>query len=94
MSFFWIGCYVCQWIDELFLLKQLEHPHLSELKRENFIWSLSNVALLEDYMYALDGDPHQKVVQAVLKEFKTSVLPNHHAFRKCTSFNIIATEVK
>ncbi|KAG7283703.1 hypothetical protein CRUP_020476 [Coryphaenoides rupestris] len=65
------------------VLLELEHPQLSVLQREKFIWSLSNVALLEDYIYAMEGDPLQELVKAVLKEFKTSVLPNHHAFRKC-----------
>ena len=66
----------------------MEHPHLSALQRDSFIWSLSNVPLLEGYVYSMDGDPLQEVVKAVLEEFNTSVLPNRHAFRKCTLFTV------
>ncbi|KAJ3599647.1 hypothetical protein NHX12_033603 [Muraenolepis orangiensis] len=65
------------------VLLKMDHPHLSTLQRDTFIWSLSNVPLLEDYVCAMDGDPIQEVVKAVLKEFNTCVLPNRPAFRKC-----------
>ena len=70
------------------MFKQMDHPHLSALQRDTFVWNLSNVLLLEGYIHNMDGDPLQGVVKAVLKEFKTSVLPNRPAFRKCMSFNI------
>ncbi|CAL8309739.1 unnamed protein product [Lota lota] len=65
------------------VLLKMDHPHLSALQRESFVWSLSNVPLLEDYLHSLDGDPLQDVVKAILEEFKTTVLPHRHAFRKC-----------
>ncbi|CAL8253042.1 unnamed protein product [Merluccius merluccius] len=64
-------------------LLEMDHPHLSALQRDKFIWNLSNIPLLEGYIHNMDGDPLQGVVKAVLKEFKTSVLPNRPAFRKC-----------
>ena len=70
------------------MLQQMDHPHLSALQRDSFIWSLSNVPLLEGYVYSMDGDPLQEVVKVVIEEFKTSVLPRRHAFRKCTSFTV------
>ncbi|KAK0150719.1 Hydroxylysine kinase [Merluccius polli] len=69
------------WTDKFLL--EMDHPHLSALQRDTFIWNLSNVPLLEGYIHNMDGDPLQGVVKAVLKEFKTSVLPNRPAFRKC-----------
>ncbi|KAK0155298.1 Hydroxylysine kinase [Merluccius polli] len=68
-------------IDKFLL--EMDHPHLSTLQRDTFIWNLSNVPLLEGYIHNMDGDPLQGVVKAVLKEFKTSVLPNRPVFRKC-----------
>ncbi|XP_030228673.1 hydroxylysine kinase isoform X2 [Gadus morhua] len=68
-------------MDQVFL--KMDHPHLSALQRDSFIWSLSNVPLLEGYVYSMDGDPLQEVVKVVIEEFKTSVLPRRHAFRKC-----------
>lgn len=61
----------------------MEHPHLSVLQREKFIWSLSNLTLLEAYLYVLDGDPLQEVVKSVIDMFKTSVVPKSPNFRKC-----------
>ncbi|XP_068599779.1 hydroxylysine kinase-like [Brachionichthys hirsutus] len=64
-------------------LQEFEHPDLSVLQRENFIWSLSNTPLLEAYIYVLDGNPLQKVVKSVIHQYKTSVIPNRSNFRNC-----------
>ncbi|XP_040895442.1 hydroxylysine kinase [Toxotes jaculatrix] len=65
------------------VLQEMKHPHLSILQRENFIWSLSNVILLEGYIKVLDGDPLQEVVKSIINQYKTSVIPNRSNFRKC-----------
>ena len=67
----------------LFCYFQLEHPHLSVLQREKFIWSLSSVPLLEEYLNVLDGDPLQEVVKEVIHQYKTTVVPKRSNFRKC-----------
>uniref|UniRef100_A0A3Q1IHJ6 Hydroxylysine kinase n=1 Tax=Anabas testudineus TaxID=64144 RepID=A0A3Q1IHJ6_ANATE len=64
---------------------QLEHPHLSLLQREKYIWSLSNVTLLEEYINVLDGDPLQEVVKSVIHQYKTCVIPKRSSFRKCVN---------
>lgn len=61
----------------------MEHPHLNVLEREKFVWSLSNVVLLEDYLYVLDGDPLLEVVKSVINMYKTFVEPSRSRFRKC-----------
>lgn len=61
----------------------MEHPHLSILQREQFIWSLSNVTLLERYVHVLDGDPLQEAVKSVIHQYKTSVIPQRSSFREC-----------
>ncbi|XP_042337071.1 hydroxylysine kinase-like [Plectropomus leopardus] len=53
------------------------------LQRETFIWSLSNVPLLEAYIHVLDGDPLQEVVKSVIHEYKASVVPKRSNFREC-----------
>ncbi|KAM4574161.1 hydroxylysine kinase [Fundulus diaphanus] len=68
-------------MDEV--LQKMEHPDLSFLQRENFIWSLSNILLLEGYMGVLDGDPLQEVVKSVIHQYKNSVIPKRSNFRKC-----------
>ncbi|XP_035509996.1 hydroxylysine kinase [Morone saxatilis] len=65
------------------ILQKLEHPHLSMLEREKFIWSLSYVHLLETYIHVLDGDPLQDVVKSVIHQYKTCVVPKRSSFRKC-----------
>ncbi|XP_073333108.1 hydroxylysine kinase [Pagrus major] len=65
------------------ILQELEHPHLSVLQREKFIWSLSSIPLLEEYLNVLDGDPLQEVVKAVFHQYKTTVVPKRSNFRKC-----------
>ncbi|KAK2835413.1 hypothetical protein Q5P01_015897 [Channa striata] len=65
------------------ILQKVEHPQLSVLQREKFLWSLSNIALLEEYMSVLNGDPLQEVVKSVLHQYKTCVIPKRSSFRKC-----------
>ncbi|XP_034737491.1 hydroxylysine kinase [Etheostoma cragini] len=65
------------------ILQEMEHPHLGVLQRKNFIWSLSNVPLLEAYINLLDGDPLEEAVKSVIHQYKTSVVPNRSNFRKC-----------
>ncbi|XP_068599629.1 LOW QUALITY PROTEIN: hydroxylysine kinase-like [Brachionichthys hirsutus] len=66
------------------MLQELEHPHLSVLQRDNYIWNLSNTPLLEAYIDILDGEPLQKVVTSVIHQYQTSVTPKRCNFRKCT----------
>nr|XP_045905814.1 hydroxylysine kinase-like isoform X2 [Micropterus dolomieu] len=67
------------------ILQEMEHPHLSVLQREKFIWSLSNVPLLEAYINLFDGDPLHEVVKSVIHQYKTSVIPKRSDFRKCVN---------
>ncbi|KAL1023332.1 hypothetical protein UPYG_G00039350 [Umbra pygmaea] len=64
-------------------LQEMEHPQLHVLNRENFIWSLSSIPLLERYLYVMDGDPVQVVIKAVLQQYKTQLQPKLSSFRKC-----------
>lgn len=63
----------------------MEHPQLHVLQREKFIWSLSNIPLLEPYLHLMDGDPVQQVVKSVIQLYKTCVQPKLGSFRKCES---------
>ncbi|XP_029356265.1 hydroxylysine kinase [Echeneis naucrates] len=64
-------------------LQEMEHPFLCELQREGFIWSLSNVDLVEKYLSVLDGDPLQDMAKSIIHQYKTSVVPKQPNFRKC-----------
>lgn len=61
----------------------MDHPHLNLLERENFIWSLSSVALLDKYIHAMDGDPLQDLIKSVMHQYQTYVVPKRSDFRKC-----------
>ncbi|XP_061883587.1 hydroxylysine kinase-like [Entelurus aequoreus] len=65
------------------VLKEMKHPQLSVLQRDDLTWSLSNVLLLEKYMNVVDGHPLQAGVRTVLHQYKTCVAPKYSAFRKC-----------
>ncbi|XP_077574026.1 hydroxylysine kinase isoform X1 [Stigmatopora nigra] len=65
------------------LLKEMKHPQLNVLHREDFVWSLSNVHLLEKSLYVLDGHPLQEIVKSVIHHFKTTVAPKYSSFRQC-----------
>ncbi|XP_030647449.1 hydroxylysine kinase-like [Chanos chanos] len=65
------------------VLNEMDHPNLNALQREGFIWNLSNVPLLEQYLHALDGKPVQKIVKSVIEQYKSEVVPNLSSFRKC-----------
>ncbi|XP_077440370.1 hydroxylysine kinase [Vanacampus margaritifer] len=64
-------------------LNEMKHPQLNVLEREDFIWSLSSIPLLEKYMKVLEGDPLLEVVKSVLHQYKTTVAPQNSSFRKC-----------
>ncbi|XP_052446285.1 hydroxylysine kinase [Carassius gibelio] len=65
------------------VLLQMEHPNISILQREDFIWNLSSVPLLKEYIHVMDGDPVQKVVKAILEQYQIQVVPKLPLFRKC-----------
>ncbi len=66
----------------LFLIK-MEHPNISVLQREDYIWNLASVPLLNQYIHVMDGYPVQKVVKAVLEQYQIQVVPKLPLFRKC-----------
>lgn len=65
------------------VLQKMEHPQLSVLDRENFIWNLSSIPLLEKYLPLMEGDPAHQVVKEIIEQFKTCVIPKLPFFRKC-----------
>lgn len=65
------------------ILQKMDHPHVSVLERDKFIWSLANIPLLEAHIGVLDGDPLQEMVKSVIQQYKTFVAPKYSSFRKC-----------
>ncbi|XP_078305261.1 hydroxylysine kinase isoform X2 [Panthera onca] len=64
-------------------LEKFHHPKLSCLRRENFIWNLKNVPLLEKYLYALGQSRNREIVTQVIQLFKGEVLTKLGDFREC-----------
>lgn len=62
---------------------QFQHSDFGELQRDDFIWSLSNIPMLEGYLQALDGEPLKEVVEGVIHQYRTSVIPERQNFRSC-----------
>lgn len=66
-------------------LMQMEHENLNVFQRENFIWSLSYVSLIDNYLSVMDGDPMQLIVRGVIDQYQNQVVPKLPFFRKCKS---------
>ncbi|XP_037689219.1 hydroxylysine kinase isoform X2 [Choloepus didactylus] len=64
-------------------LEKFHHPKLSCLHRENFIWNLKSVPLLEKYMYALGQNRSREIVEQVIQLFKDEVMTKLSHFREC-----------
>lgn len=62
-------------LKETLLYFQFQHPDFGELQRDDFLWSLSNVPLLKGYLQAVVGDPLKEVVEGVIHQYRTSVIP-------------------
>ncbi|KAK3533901.1 hypothetical protein QTP70_034894 [Hemibagrus guttatus] len=65
------------------ILLRMEHESLSALQRENFIWSLSCVPLIDDYLSVMDGDPMQLIIREVIDQYRNQVVPKLPSFHKC-----------
>ncbi|XP_010953501.1 hydroxylysine kinase isoform X1 [Camelus dromedarius] len=63
--------------------QNFHHPQLSSLHRENFIWNLKNVPLLEKYLYALGQNRKREIVEQVIQLFKDEVMTKLSHFREC-----------
>ncbi|XP_024417646.1 hydroxylysine kinase [Desmodus rotundus] len=64
-------------------LEKFHHPKLKCLYRENFIWNLKNVPLLEKYLDALGPDQNRAIVEQVIQLFKDEVRTKLRHFREC-----------
>ncbi|KAM4826477.1 hydroxylysine kinase isoform 1-T2 [Thomomys bottae] len=64
-------------------LEAFHHPHLSLLHRENFIWNLKNIPLLEKFVDALGHNRNREIVQQVIQLFKQEIVPKLSHFREC-----------
>uniref|UniRef100_A0A8C5LEU6 Hydroxylysine kinase n=1 Tax=Jaculus jaculus TaxID=51337 RepID=A0A8C5LEU6_JACJA len=59
------------------------HPKLSCLHRENFIWNLKNIPLLEKYVDALGQNRNREIVEQVIQLFKEEIMTKLSHFREC-----------
>ncbi|XP_021063034.1 hydroxylysine kinase isoform X1 [Mus pahari] len=64
-------------------LEEFHHPKLNLFHRENFIWNLKNVPLLEKYMGALSQSRNREIVEQVIQLFKEEVMTKLSHFREC-----------
>ncbi|XP_076984698.1 hydroxylysine kinase isoform X2 [Tamandua tetradactyla] len=69
-------------------LEKFHHPKLSSLHRENFIWNLRNVPLLEKYMDALGQNRNREIVEQIIQLFKDEVMAKLSHFRECVATSL------
>ncbi|XP_070256431.1 hydroxylysine kinase isoform X2 [Myotis yumanensis] len=66
-------------------LEEFHHPKLRCLRREDFIWNLRNVPLLEKYLSALGPDRNREIVGEVIRLFREEVTAKLRHFRECVN---------
>ncbi|XP_005069617.1 hydroxylysine kinase [Mesocricetus auratus] len=64
-------------------LEEFRHPKLNLLRRENFIWNLKNIPLLEKYLGALSQNRNREIVEQVIQLFREEVMTKLSHFREC-----------
>ncbi|OCT89485.1 hydroxylysine kinase isoform X1 [Xenopus laevis] len=69
-------------IDKM-LAENFLHPNKTCFERGQFIWNLSNTSLLRKYAHAVKETELQKIIEDVITQYETFVLPNLNCFRKC-----------
>uniref|UniRef100_H3C4A0 Hydroxylysine kinase n=1 Tax=Tetraodon nigroviridis TaxID=99883 RepID=H3C4A0_TETNG len=62
------------------ILQKFQHPFYDELRRDNFLWCLSNIPMLEEYLQVAEGEPLKEIVEGVIRQFRTSVIPKTSSF--------------
>ncbi|XP_023568231.1 hydroxylysine kinase isoform X2 [Octodon degus] len=63
-------------------LETFHHPKLGILRRDDFIWNLKNVPLLEKYLDALGQNRNREIVEQVIQLFKKEVVTKLSHFRE------------
>ncbi|XP_048376556.1 hydroxylysine kinase-like isoform X3 [Stegostoma tigrinum] len=64
------------------VLAEFQHPILKSLQRPDFLWKLSNIHLLNKYLYALGEGSDRQIVQQIIQQFQDQILPNLCRFRQ------------
>uniref|UniRef100_A0A5F9DN30 Hydroxylysine kinase n=1 Tax=Oryctolagus cuniculus TaxID=9986 RepID=A0A5F9DN30_RABIT len=64
-------------------LEEFRHPGVRSLRREDFIWNLKSVPLLEQYLDALGQSRNRAIVEQVIQLFKQDVRTKLSEFREC-----------
>ncbi|XP_063099663.1 hydroxylysine kinase isoform X2 [Cavia porcellus] len=65
-------------------LETFHHPKLRSLHRDDFIWNLKNVPLLEKYTDAMGQNQNREIVEQVIQLFKKEVVTKLSHFRECS----------
>ncbi|XP_029414686.1 hydroxylysine kinase isoform X5 [Nannospalax galili] len=64
-------------------LEKFQHPKLHLLHREDFIWNLKSIPLLEKYVDALGQNRNREIVEQVIQLFKEEIMTKLSNFREC-----------
>ncbi|XP_059496195.1 hydroxylysine kinase-like isoform X1 [Stegostoma tigrinum] len=61
---------------EQFKEKEFQHPNMKSLQRPDFLWKLSNIHLLDKYLYTLGEGGNRQIVEQIIQQFQEVILPN------------------
>ncbi|XP_069758946.1 hydroxylysine kinase-like [Narcine bancroftii] len=79
-NYYELGRTVAQ-MDKI-LLEEFHQSPTKSLYREDFIWNLSNIHLLEKYLHEMEEGETLVIIKQVIQQFKEKIRPNISKFRK------------
>ncbi|KAG8440362.1 hypothetical protein GDO86_006204 [Hymenochirus boettgeri] len=67
---------------DIMLAEEFQHPCKKHFERKEFIWNLSNTPLLRNYVSAVKEENLLKIIEDVITQYETFVVPSLQSFRK------------
>ncbi|XP_072409361.1 hydroxylysine kinase-like isoform X1 [Chiloscyllium punctatum] len=64
------------------VLAEFQHPLRKSLKRPDFLWKLSNIHLLNKYLYAVGEGRDRQIIEQIIQQFQEEIIPNLCKFRQ------------
>ncbi|GCC39198.1 hypothetical protein chiPu_0022738, partial [Chiloscyllium punctatum] len=61
---------------------EFQHPLRKSLKRPDFLWKLSNIHLLNKYLYAVGEGRDRQIIEQIIQQFQEEIIPNLCKFRQ------------
>ncbi|XP_060709871.1 hydroxylysine kinase-like [Hemiscyllium ocellatum] len=58
------------------VLAEFQHPFRKSLQRPDFLWKLSNIHLLNKYLYVVGEGRDRQIIEQIIQQFQEEIIPN------------------